>query len=74
MEEKPSYDDRLVFKSPYENTIITLVDEIPTAWGGAIKETSTEEEFIPQAIFMKAVVTQIERESTNEIDVENESG
>lgn len=72
--EKPSYDDKLVFESPYENTIITLVDEIPTAWGGSVKETSTEEEFVPQAIFMKAVVTQLERESTNEIEVEKEVG
>ena len=72
--QKPSIDDKLVFKSPYEKTIITVIDEIPTAWGGAIKETSTEEEFVPQAIFMKAVVTQLERESSNEVEVENEAG
>ena len=74
LEPKPTFNDKLVFESPYENTIITLVDEIPTAWGEAIKETSTEEEFVPQAIFVKAVVTQEERESSNEVEVENEAG
>ena len=70
----PSVDDKMVFDSPYEKTIITIVDNIPTIWNGKAIETSTDEEFVPQAIFMEAVVTQSEREATNEIEVDNEAG
>lgn len=70
----PSVDDKLVFSSPYEETIITIVDDIPLSWGAGVREISTEEEFVPKAIFLEAVVTQHEREATNEIEVDNESG
>ena len=69
----PTVDDKIVFESPFEKTIITVVDEIPVAWGENIKESSTDEEFIPKAIFMEAVVTQIEREATNEIEAETQT-
>lgn len=72
---EPSIDDKLVIESPFETTYITIVDDIPNAWGEPIKEVSTDEEYTPKAIFMEAVVTQIEREATNEIfeDVEGEA-
>lgn len=71
---KPSIDDKLVIDSPYEKTYITLVDDIPTYWGETVKEITTTEEFVPQAIFLKGVVTQLERDADNEIEVDTEDG
>ena len=70
----PTVDDKMVFDSPFEKTIITLIDDIPAKWGEPIKEVSTDDEYEPKAIFMEAVVTQIEREATNEIEAETEAG
>lgn len=74
VEGDASIDDKLVFESPYEKTYITVVDEIPVSWGETVKEISTTEEYEPKAIFSKAVVTQNEREATNEIDIDVEAG
>ena len=70
----PSTDNKLVFESPYEKTYITVVDEIPTYWGEPIVEVTTDEEFLPKAIFLEAVVSQIEQEATNEVAVDVDQG
>lgn len=66
----PTTDNKLVFDSPYEKTLITIIDDIPTNWGGQAQEISTTDEFEPKAIFLEAVVTQTEREVTNEIETD----
>ena len=74
IEVTPSSDNKIVFESPYETTIITLIDKIPKAWGEKEREVSISEEFVPKAIFAEAVVTQTEREVTNEVEVDTEAG
>ncbi|MEG1574155.1 MAG: gliding motility-associated C-terminal domain-containing protein, partial [Bacteroidales bacterium] len=65
----PGNDDKIVVNSPYEKTLFTIIDDIPTRWGGKASKISTSDEYIPKAIFMHGVVTQTERNVPNEIKV-----
>lgn len=70
----PELDDKIVVTSPYQKTLFTIVDEIPTAWGSPAATISTAEEFEPRAIFLHSTVTQSERRADNELEVSLESG
>lgn len=70
MEEfyEPEEDDTVIFISPYQTTYISVVDFIPVYWGAAEVTTTTEEDFVPTAIFIEAYVKQYERDVENELE------
>lgn len=70
----PELDDKLVITSPYQKTLITLIDEIPVMWGSPAATISTAEEFEPRAIFLRSSVTQSGRRADNELEVSLDAG
>lgn len=70
----PELDDKIVITSPYQKTLITLIDEIPTKWGSPASSITTAEEFEPRAIFLHSSVSQTDSKADNELEVPLESG